>query len=811
MASRQTRSASISIPANAVRNIEDVIGIPFNVVPGPRPRLASSASRTAATASPERPLIGRSAAPISPVRSLSGGYAAALGRGPASHSPPVPVFEPRIIRPTATPGHTADPSCVPASLTRARRPSIPRLPTGPAPISASSMGRTPAPLQTPQVAATAAPQAPPFQRPAYLEQSALRDLLYTDAPPSRSSNPLTSELAHHGHTSWVSSPPPAPYPYLRRDTTPLVDTDDDSTASPPPPSLRGTPAPAPPSALLTTPVLRLPTRWNEQDRHPSLTVSSDGRELTFFGPSCIGERDSAAARANNPIPPACGIYYYEVEILQKGNKGHISIGFSSPEVRLSRLPGWEKHSWGYHADDGWAFPGHKDGNAYGPTFDTGDVIGCGIDFSQNKAFYTKNGAFLGMVFENVGKGIDLYPSIGLRHSSESVRVNFGHSPFKYAIDDHVHAQRNQVWANIQSTRIDWDLLNGKENQTSEDGENAAAPVIPKGGALEEEQMKSPMRKLVLAYLAHHGYAKTARAFQAQCEGTRSPAVQDDPSMETDDTPTASSSSSTSLLDSEFDLHSRIEAINSVLKGDIDAAVAVTRKHHPTVLEREQGLMLFKLRCRKFVELILQASEALKKVQAEQAEEQERIRAAEKEAQFERDGMDGTGAMDVDDPSPEAHHTPSDPSLVDIVPPSPVVARDVVRRPSSVFRGSSATPSSVIAKTALHTAIEYGQTLEADYKTDLRPEVRSHLKRTFGVVAYADPLAAGGEVAEMAGQEARARLAHELNQAILESQGKPAHPALETLYRQTAACVVQLGLLGVGSAAFADMSKEFLDA
>ena len=44
----------------------------------------------------------------------------------------------------------------------------------------------------------------------------------------------------------------------------------------------------------------------------------------------------------------------------------------------------------------------------------------------------------------------------------------------------------------------------------------------------------------------------------------------------------------------------------------------------------------------------------------------------------------------------------------------------------------------------------------------------------------------------------------------ESQGKPTHPALETLYRQTAACVIQLGLLGVGAAAFADMQKEFLE-
>lgn len=47
--------------------------------------------------------------------------------------------------------------------------------------------------------------------------------------------------------------------------------------------------------------------------------------------------------------------------------------------------------------------------------------------------------------------------------------------------------------------------------------------------------------------------------------------------------------------------------------------------------------------------------------------------------------------------------------------------------------------------------------------------------------------------------------------IAESQGRPENPALEMLYRQTSACVVQLGLSGVGAAAFADMPKEFLDA
>lgn len=43
----------------------------------------------------------------------------------------------------------------------------------------------------------------------------------------------------------------------------------------------------------------------------------------WTGPSCSGDRESAAARANEPVPPACGIYYYEVEILHKGGKGYV--------------------------------------------------------------------------------------------------------------------------------------------------------------------------------------------------------------------------------------------------------------------------------------------------------------------------------------------------------------------------------------------------------------------------------------------------------------------------------------------------------
>ena len=46
--------------------------------------------------------------------------------------------------------------------------------------------------------------------------------------------------------------------------------------------------------------------------------------------------------------------------------------------------------------------------------------------------------------------------------------------------------------------------------------------------------------------------------------------------------------------------------------------------------------------------------------------------------------------------------------------------------------------------------------------------------------------------------------------LSESQGRPSRPALERLYRQVATTVVQLGMVGVGAAAYADMQKEFLE-
>ena len=413
-----------------------------------------------------------------------------------------------------------------------------------------------------------------------------------------------------------------------------------------------------------------------------------------------------------------------------------------------------------------------------------------------------------MVFENVGKGYEIYPSVGLRHTGEAIRVNFGHAPFKFAIEDHVLSQRNAVWGKIQETKIDWDLLRG-ENKPVDNEVKPATVIDPSSGVAvvegdEAVEDKSPMRNLVMSYLAHHGYVNTVKAFQAQCESrsavggttSESSSGMKEDGMEMDETLSVPLSQSSSSLASasrletaqDRELLTRVEIVNSVTKGDIDTAITRTQDHFPGVFKREEGLMLFKLRCRKFVELILEASEALKRVNPESSRERGR-RDAGQEMYGGADGMDGVGAMDVDDPSPEAQTPASEPTISsasisststspdapDTLPSHIHASAHPMRISRSISSSSSTTTNSnntsttspsAIAKNALTTALMYGQTLEADYKGDIRPEVRSHLKRTFGIVAYTDPLAAGGEVAEMAGEGARVRLATELNQAIL---------------------------------------------
>ncbi|CAB4477966.1 SPRY-domain-containing protein [Rhizophagus irregularis] len=180
----------------------------------------------------------------------------------------------------------------------------------------------------------------------------------------------------------------------------------------------------------------LPTRWNTSDSNDNLQVIGDKElKVLYIGPG-QNDADAASIRANHSIPSEVGLYYFEVSIVDAGESGYIGIGFGVHSAFLWKLPGWEPNTFGYHGDDGKKFRSSSSkGHNYGPPFTTWDTIGCGINFFNKTAFYTKNGICLGEAFNEITLS-DYYPMIGLRTRSECIEVNFGETPFVFNIEEY---------------------------------------------------------------------------------------------------------------------------------------------------------------------------------------------------------------------------------------------------------------------------------------------------------------------------------------------------------------------------------------
>ncbi|KAK4052488.1 hypothetical protein OIV83_002290 [Microbotryomycetes sp. JL201] len=497
----------------------------------------------------------------------------------------------------------------------------------------------------------------------------------------------------------------------------------------------------------------LPTCWNEMDRCALLELSSDRLNLMFAGSAKYGDRDAAAVRADRPIPPQCGVYYFEVEIVDKGLSGYIGVGFSHPTVSLSRLPGWEDNSWGYHGDDGRAFCCLGTGESFGPTFTTGDVIGCGIDWTDAgpkgkdkgrpkdadkkggaRAFFTKNGEFLGYAFANLHG--DLYPSVGLRTPGEVVKVNFGHEPFKFDIDALVRERKRAIHARISAAIVTPELLLP-----------SPMPIIPSLLPPSiDERVHETLQTLISSYLVHHGYSETAAAFDDQVATERRERIKGllEPTSESDGVVPASDSAGGETRTASAESRIRGEIRQVFMTGDVPRVIELVSKHYPTVLEQDaddtSGGMLFKLRLRAFTELV-----------ARQARRN--------------------------------------------VVPAEIVADDNVD-----MGGDDHSPD-------LDEVLVLGQKLDAEYSSDPRRAVQEALKLTFSLMAYDRPQDEPGLIGWVVSQDARSRLADELNKAILVSQSLPPIPHLESMFRHTHAVVDLLGECGSGASALVDVDQH----
>ncbi|CAF3601539.1 unnamed protein product [Rotaria sp. Silwood1] len=205
----------------------------------------------------------------------------------------------------------------------------------------------------------------------------------------------------------------------------------------------------------------LPSKWSSKEKASPLALQQNNLLVTYKGPG-KSHKDAASVRSDHPIPPLTGIYYYEIKIISKGRDGYMGIGLSTSEVNLNRLPGWDKGSYGYHGDDGHSFCSSGAGIAYGPTFTTGDFVGCCAE---------------------------VYPTVGLQTPLEAIEANFGLSPFKFDIDKYMDEYREKTRRAIVECTL-------KENEL-----------------LHQVQL----RRIVSTYLVHYGYCATAEQFNKNAE------------------------------------------------------------------------------------------------------------------------------------------------------------------------------------------------------------------------------------------------------------------------------------------------------
>ncbi|XP_077984428.1 uncharacterized protein LOC144439053 [Glandiceps talaboti] len=153
----------------------------------------------------------------------------------------------------------------------------------------------------------------------------------------------------------------------------------------------------------------------------SESVDINGDVLTYNGNTRVG-----GFIASSPLSPDHN--YFEVEILDTGYRNTIGVGLAPQDYSLSRQPGWDEGSVGYHSDNGFLYIGSGRGTKYATVCKKGDVIGCGIQFNEelsNKlsVFFTKNNEELRTV--NVKSKSDLHPAVGLHSGREKVKVTLG--------------------------------------------------------------------------------------------------------------------------------------------------------------------------------------------------------------------------------------------------------------------------------------------------------------------------------------------------------------------------------------------------
>jgi len=171
---------------------------------------------------------------------------------------------------------------------------------------------------------------------------------------------------------------------------------------------------------------------------------------------------------------------------------------------------------------------------------------------------------------------------------------------------------------------------------------------------------------------------------------------------------------------------------AILDGDVDKALKHTNAYYSHVLQ-DRPQIYFRLRCRKFIEMIRRCSEL-------------NTGSSEKRGSA-TNGHSGDSYEDVFEPDMELDDQLNGHDDWD-----------------KMETEEAEADNSMKYHTLLQETLEYGQELQLEFREDGRREVKKALEETFSLLAYEDPKTS--VVAHLLEPSGRVPVAEELNSAIL---------------------------------------------
>ncbi|TYH02484.1 hypothetical protein ES288_A09G144200v1 [Gossypium darwinii] len=286
-----------------------------------------------------------------------------------------------------------------------------------------------------------------------------------------------------------------------------------------------------------------------------LVVAPDKLSVKYTTVNLHGH-DVGVVQANKPAPVKRLLYYFEIYVKDAGAKGQIAIGFTNEGFKMRRQPGWEVNSCGYHGDDGLLYRGQGKGDAFGPTYTTGDTVGGGINYASQEFFFTKNGVLVRTVCKEKEMKGRLFPTIAVHSQNEEVHVNFGQKKFAFDLKEYEAQERLKRQMTIEKISL--------------------PPNISYG--------------LVRSYLLHYGYEDTLNSFDLASKSTIPPVY-------------IAQENGFDEQDIGYALNQRKILRQLIRNGEIDAAISKLRDWYPQIVQDDKSATCFLLHCQKFIEFV----------------------------------------------------------------------------------------------------------------------------------------------------------------------------------------------------------------